>query len=146
MNYVHPLLALSCSQLDGHTVPKGTQCLPSVYLLHRNSDAWGPRAADWVPERWFAGAETDLAPRGEGPAVFVPFGSRTSRALVGQEVAMPAVRAILAHVLSHCDVGTGEWRSWHTRRASRISSGVCVSDSGACCRLPLASLADTQVH
>ena len=50
-------------------LPKGTQVLSSIHMLHHDEQVWGPDANGFVPERWFSQRRNEL----ENRCQFLPF-------------------------------------------------------------------------
>ncbi|KAJ3329429.1 hypothetical protein HDU76_007924 [Blyttiomyces sp. JEL0837] len=50
-----PLLrrvAMEDGEIDGYSIPKGTNVMVPIYAVHRLSEYWGDDAEEWKPDRW----------------------------------------------------------------------------------------------
>ncbi|KAL8669956.1 MAG: hypothetical protein Q9168_005478 [Polycauliona sp. 1 TL-2023] len=90
-----PWEAASCSlPLPTHPVSiAGLQIYPSLYLIQRNPNVWGPDAHDFNPDRWLDEAYLAKLPVG----AYRPF-ERGPRNCIGQELAMLEGIVVLASV------------------------------------------------
>ncbi|RGP60629.1 n-alkane-inducible cytochrome p450 [Fusarium longipes] len=70
-------------------ISKGTAMFYNVYAMHRNQDVFGPRAEEFIPERW-----QDLRP-GWG---YLPFNGG-SRACIGQQYALLETHYVVARMV-----------------------------------------------
>lgn len=50
-------------------LPKGTQILSSIRMLHRDTQVWGPDANEFCPERWFGHRRNEM----ENQCRYLPF-------------------------------------------------------------------------
>ena len=86
-----PAAVLGRSQVDGRTLPAGTDVTPAIWLAHTRADVY-PDPFAFRPERWLDGA----APPGYA---WVPFGGGVRRCL-GAAFAEMEMRVALATMLS----------------------------------------------
>ncbi|CBL44053.1 Cytochrome P450 hydroxylase [gamma proteobacterium HdN1] len=88
---VGTLRYLTCDlEVDGYTLPAGTNVLAGAYVIHRRKDIWGADAEEFRPERWLE--EGRFKP---GPFEFFPFGGGR-RACVGSNHAKQQLRILWA--------------------------------------------------
>ncbi|XP_019057784.1 PREDICTED: cytochrome P450 72A14-like [Tarenaya hassleriana] len=77
------------------TIPSGTVITLPVILIHRDTDLWGPDAAEFRPDRFAEGVSK--ATRNQA-ASFMPFGSGP-RICIGQNFALTEARMAMAMFL-----------------------------------------------
>ncbi|KAF2840284.1 cytochrome P450 monooxygenase-like protein [Patellaria atrata CBS 101060] len=81
--------------LDQH-IPAGTQVVVSPWAINRNPHLWGPRATEFVPERWIDGSgqanNTGGATSNYSNLTFL----HGSRSCIGQGFARAELRALVA--------------------------------------------------
>nr|XP_004488496.1 cytochrome P450 714A2-like [Cicer arietinum] len=77
-------------------VPKGTYLWMFVPALHRDTDNWGPDAAEFKPERFANG----LSKACKYPQAYIPFGFG-SRNCLGQNFTMTEIKIALSLLLYH---------------------------------------------
>jgi len=81
-------------------VAKGTQCVFSVFLMHRRKDLWGPDADEFDPDRFLDDRlKKYLIQR---PYIFLPFGAGP-RICLGQQFAYNEVSFFLIRLLQNMD-------------------------------------------
>lgn len=74
-------------------LPKGTQCMVSVYHIHRDKQEWGPNADEFHPEHFLP---ENIARR--NPDVYLPFSSGL-RTCLGSNYGLNATKIILANAI-----------------------------------------------
>lgn len=85
-----------------------------VHWSHRDPDVWGPRAAEFVPERWLGGRDGEK----EDPELRLPTAKGAWRPFawgpqncLGQELAMVELKLVLAMTARAVDVECA-WEEW----------------------------------
>ena len=86
-------------QLEGATLPKGTNILPNVWSLHHDEKFWGD-PWQFRPERFLDDQGTVLPADHENRKHLIPFGAG-SRVCVGEVFAMTRMFLYIASVLQH---------------------------------------------
>ncbi|KAL5279916.1 hypothetical protein ACFFRR_004128 [Megaselia abdita] len=87
------LLEEDLSLQKGLTIPTGTQCLISVYHMHRDEKVWGPNADEFNP---FNFLPEKIAERNTNS--YIPFSTGLRRCL-GSSYGLNATKAILANLI-----------------------------------------------
>jgi cytochrome P450 len=87
--------------LGGRSVPAGTMCLVSPYLLHRDP-RWWPEPERFRPDRWLTsepGQGVRFDPRAPGPprGAYLPFGAGP-RMCIGEQFAWTEAATMLAEL------------------------------------------------
>ncbi|CAI7755046.1 unnamed protein product, partial [Closterium sp. NIES-53] len=86
--------------LGPYDLPRGTDVLIPVAMLHYDPRFWGPHALDFNPDRFANGPDEACS----HPQAFLPFGSGP-RICIGNTFALTEAKVVLAHILSRF--------SWH---------------------------------
>ncbi|CAB4299785.1 unnamed protein product [Prunus armeniaca] len=87
--------ALDDIELNGIRIPKRTNILIPIPILHRLPDIWGPDALDFNPKRF----EHGILGACKFPQAYIPFGVG-ARICLGQHLAMTELKVILSLILS----------------------------------------------
>uniref|UniRef100_A0A0E0JFV7 Cytochrome P450 n=1 Tax=Oryza punctata TaxID=4537 RepID=A0A0E0JFV7_ORYPU len=92
------------TELLGYRVPARTRVVINAWAIGRDAAAWGDRAEEFVPERWFdgGGEAVEYAAQLGQDFRFVPFGAGR-RGCPGAGFAAPSVELALASLLYHFD-------------------------------------------
>ncbi|KAL5284356.1 hypothetical protein ACFFRR_006565 [Megaselia abdita] len=77
----------------GLILPKGTQCMTSVYHIHRDKQEWGLNADEFNPDNFL---QENMI--GRNPNVYLPF-STGLRKCLGANYGLNAMKTILAYVI-----------------------------------------------
>jgi cytochrome P450 family 135 len=99
-----PVVPLAARRLQapvdvhGYTLPKGTVLLASIYLVHRDPEAF-PEPDEFRPERFLEG--------GPAPAAWIPFGGGVRRCL-GASLAQLEIKVVLQTVLAEVSLHAAE--------------------------------------
>ncbi|KAF7815923.1 Cytochrome P450 71D11 [Senna tora] len=85
-------------EINGYTIPSGTQLLVNVWAIGRDPKYWGTSAEEFLPER-FLNSPIDY--KGFN-FEFIPFGSG-KRVCLGMSFGVASVEIVLANLLCHFD-------------------------------------------
>ncbi|XP_052862797.1 cytochrome P450 4d2-like [Anopheles cruzii] len=88
-------------QLNGVTVPAGTDCLIPIYVIHRNPNVY-PDPERFDPERFADGSE-----QRRGPYDYMPF-SVGARNCIGQRFAVLEIKISIIRMVSHYHIHPGD--------------------------------------
>jgi len=81
-------------------IPKGRQCVYSVFIMHRRKDLWGPDAEEFDPDRFLdERLHKYLTPK---PFIFLPFNAGP-RICLGQQFAYNEMSFFLIRLLQNID-------------------------------------------
>jgi len=93
------------------TIPAGTAVAVWLYCVHRSTDAWGPDAAEFRPERWLRQAGDADAQKGDPEKVgstytrrWIPFADGSPRSCVGARIAMANLKLCMARLVRDLDI------------------------------------------
>ncbi|KAJ7573580.1 cytochrome P450 [Mycena floridula] len=76
-------------------VPKNTECIYSIFLMHRRTDLWGPDAAEFDPDRFIDHRVKHIT---ANPYIFLPFNAGP-RICIGQQFAYNEASFFLIRLL-----------------------------------------------
>ncbi|OCT49456.1 cytochrome P450 oxidoreductase [Cladophialophora carrionii] len=79
--------------VDGKIVPPGTIVSMTAYTMHTSTEAWGPDARLFRPERW-------LGPESQGLDQYLCTFSKGTRMCLGQNIASAEITIALAYIFS----------------------------------------------
>ncbi|CAI7910937.1 unnamed protein product [Closterium sp. NIES-54] len=85
---------LQTCRLGPYDLPRGTDVLIPVAMLHYDPRFWGPHALDFNPDRFANGPDEACS----HPQAFLPFGSGP-RICIGNTFALTEAKVVLAHIL-----------------------------------------------
>ncbi|KAJ1264648.1 hypothetical protein BS78_08G016100 [Paspalum vaginatum] len=87
--------ALKDIKIGGLDIPQGTVIQVARSMLHLDTDAWGPDASQFRPDRFANGMAMACKPA----HMYMPFG-HGPRTCIGQNLAMTELKVVLARLLS----------------------------------------------